>query len=260
MTAINAEALSKYVGILEVAPKASPTSFVRVASVRGLNAAYDPTANLVEVKADDTGTVYKASVPEIRFEGEFLENADRDIIKLLVGGTSTDVAGTLVSGETQDIASPIVADRFYALENQNGDGTAPTVNSVTGSVDGALTAHDDYQLVSVDGVWGIIFNTVAGGSHLTTLTQTVEVDYDYTPNATEQLVLTAEATELPLLVARITATEGSDIRRLTLSECTFEGVYNLNFLDVVEAGDITGTEFVLKVSKGATMTYENQIL
>ena len=105
MAAINSNALSKFVGILEVAPQATPGVLTRVASVRGLVSNFDNTVNAVDIKADDTGTVFKGYIPEVRFEGSFLENADRDTIVLLLGGTPSDVAGVLVGGASQVLAS-----------------------------------------------------------------------------------------------------------------------------------------------------------
>lgn len=92
MAAINPVDLAKYVGILEVRPAGSSGAYTRLASVRGLTANYDVAQNLVEVKADDTGTVFKGYLPEARIEGEFLEVFNMDLIELLFGGNRSDVA------------------------------------------------------------------------------------------------------------------------------------------------------------------------
>jgi len=262
MAAINSNDLGKFVGILEVAPIATPTVFTRVASVRGLNALFDTAANQVEVKADDTGTVFKGYRPEARIEGSFLEVASRDLINIILGGTPSDVAGTLVSGATQVLASGSWAVNTYiAIAHQNGNGGAITINSVTGATDGALTANDDYDIVKLpSGEYGIVFQDIASAANLTTVSQNVTINYDYTPNASESLVLNVTFTESASLVVRITATSGSDIRRVTLSSATFEGAYGLEFLDIVEAGDLNGTPFVFKANDGATFTYYNEIL
>lgn len=261
MGAINPADLSKFVGVLEVAPLASPTAWERIASVRGLVANFDVTQNLVEVKADDTGTVFKGYIPEVRIEGEFLENMNVDVMETILGGTRADVAGTPVSGATQVIANPFVANNFYEIANQNGDGSLITINSVTGGTDGALTANDDYHLVVNDqGVYGIVLNTVAGGTNITTLAQTITINYDYTPNASEQLTFDVGFTESPNLLVRITVTEGSQIRRITMDNATFEGVYGLSFLDIVENGDIQGTQFTFKANKGSTFVIYDEVL
>lgn len=261
MSAVNPADLSKYVGLLYVRPAGTSDAFTRLASVRGLTANYDVAQNLVEVKADDTGTVYKGSLPEARIEGELLEVFNIDLMELLFGGSRGDVAGTLVAGATQVIASPIIADKFYPITNQNGSGAILTINSVTGATDGALTAHDDYQLVvNSEGIYGIVFNTVAGGGTLTTLSQAVTVNYDYTPNASEGITFPIAFKEAENLEIRIVATEGSKDRTVTISEGTFEGVYGLSFLDIVEAGDIAGAQFVFKANKGAELSIVDEIL
>jgi len=263
MAAINANALSTFTGILEVAPIATPTIFSRLASVRGATLNIDNTVNLVEVFADDTQLVYKANIPEARLEGTFLENADRDTMNLLFGGTSANVAGTPVAGATQTLTNGTWnVNITYAITNQMGDGTAPTINSVTGGTDGALTVNDDYDLIQdpISGEWKIVLQDIASATNLTTIAQNIVIDYDYTPNATESNVISMVVTENPRFVARITATEGSTTRRLTISDATFESVYGLEFLDVVQNGDLNGSSFNFRSSRGADLTYENQII
>ena len=258
MAAINPNDLSKFVGILEIADYGT-TNWVRVASVRNLTHNFDNTAQSVDIKADDTGTVFKGFKPESRIEGSFLENADRDLMLKMLGGTDSDVAGSLVSGATQVVASgawgyndPIV------VENQNGDGSLLTINSVTGGTDGLLVANTDYFVGQNAAGQTVI--TIIDSATVTTEAQTMTIDYDYTPNATEKLSFSIAFTESPRLAVRITATSGSNTRRWTIDDATFEGIYGHEFLDVVEAGDLTGTTFVFKASSGATALYENQIL
>lgn len=265
MAAINPNALSKFAGILEVAPIATPTLFQRLASVRGLVGNFDNTVNQVEINADDTGTVFKGYLPEARIEGSFLENADRDVMQLLMGGTATDVAGTIVSGATQTLSSGAWdVNQFYVIDNQNGDGSIVVINSVTGSVDGALAVNDDYDLVKdpLTGKYGIVLQDVASATTLTTIVQDIVIDYDYTPNATESLALNIVFTESPRVVVRITATQDvtGKTRIITLSDATFDGVYGLEFLDIVEAGDLTGATFTFKATKGSIYTVDNQII
>lgn len=262
MAAINSNALSKFVGLLYVAPYATPASLTRIASVRGLVSNFDNTTNSVDILADDTGSVFKGFTPEARIEGSFLENVDRDLMKLLLGGTSSNVAGSLVSGATQTITGPFTPNSFYKIENQNGDGSAPTINSVTGGTDSALTADDDYHLVVNDnGEYGIVLNTVAGGGTITTLSQDVVIDYDYTPNAREDLTFSIDFQESPRLYVKIVATDDdSNTRTIIMDDASFEGTYGIEFLDVVEAGDLAGTSFVFKANKGSNYTIQNGIL
>ncbi|MES2395076.1 MAG: hypothetical protein V4549_03695 [Bacteroidota bacterium] len=259
MGAINPNALSKFVGILEVAPQASPGSLVRIASVRGLVANFDNTANQVDIKADDTGTVFKGFLPEVRIEGSFLENVVRDLMQLLLGGTPGDVAASIVNNHVQTVAQDAWDyGTFLAFDHQNGDGTAPNLDSVTGSTDGLLTIDVDYTITSVNGIWGIV---MIAGTNITVITQSLAVQIDYTPNAAENITIPVTFTESPRLYLKITATDANgDDRIIILDDCTFEGTYGIEFLDVVEAGDLKGTDFVFKASKGSNFILQNEIL
>ena len=261
MAAINSNALSKFVGILEVAPQATPGVLTRVASVRGLVSNFDNTVNAVDIKADDTGTVFKGYIPEVRFEGSFLENADRDTIVLLLGGTPSDVAGVLVGGASQVLAS---GDWAYnganIVENQNGDGSILTINSVTGGTDGLLVVGTDY-FVGQD-VNGKTIVTIIDSATVTTETQAMTIDYDYTPNTREDMTFPVVFTETPRLYVKITATDTATAktRIFIIDDAAFEGIYGMETLDVVEAGDLTGTTFVFKANKGSNFIYRNEII
>jgi len=104
-------------------------------------------------------------------------------LALMNGGqiVTSNVAGTLVSGHLQTIASGFSLNASIELNGQNANGNAPTIVSVVGSVDGAMVAGTDYELVKVASKWTIVFLTG------TTTAQTVAVTYDYTP-ATKKLV------------------------------------------------------------------------
>ena len=259
MAAVNPNALGKFTGILEIAPQATPGALRRVASVRGMVANLDNTVNQVEINADDTGTVFKGNRPEGRFEGTFLEIFDRDLIQLLFGGTPSDVAGSAVNNFQQVIGVGWAYSQFNKLSGQNANGTAPNIDSVVGSVDGALVANDDYLLTKdINGNWGI---TILDSATVSTLNQTITVQYDYTPNASEVLVVPMTFQESPRLYCKITAEDDNGKERvIILDDATFEGVYGMEFLDPVEAGDLKGATFNFKTAKGSNLRFENEIL
>jgi hypothetical protein len=89
----------------------------------------------------------------------------------------TATAGTPVAGATQVTASGDWAfDVPIVLNGQNASGLVPTINSVTGSVDGPLVDGTDYIMAKVSGGWAVIvFNNGK------TLAQSITTDYDYTP-------------------------------------------------------------------------------
>jgi hypothetical protein len=67
------------------------------------------------------------------------------------------------------------------IENQNGDGSLPTINSVTGSVDGALVLDTDYFVTKLpEAGWAIY---VVDSVSVTTESQDIVINVDYTPAA-----------------------------------------------------------------------------
>jgi hypothetical protein len=128
---------------------------------------------------------------------------DSEAIEKLGAGlfTRTAVAGTLVEDFVQDVLSGDWSfDRVIMLSGQNYDGSEPVINSVTGSVDGAVGA-DDYDLVSVAGGWGLI---PRDGTVFTTEVQDIEIDYDYTPAAMYELTAGTTSQVLVPYVVRFT--------------------------------------------------------
>lgn len=117
----------------------------------------------------------------------------------------SNTPGSLVAGEEQVIASGGWAYNSPVLiENQNGDGSVVTVNSVTGSVDGALVANTDY-FIGLDSQGNCVI-TLINSVTITTLAQTITIDYDYTPNASKNVTFNDFGTKIEK-VARITNTD-----------------------------------------------------
>lgn len=260
MSAIKPYALAKRTCILEIATSGQE-DYTRIGSVRNVIFALDTTANSVEVKADDTKTVFKGFTPEIKVTGSFLEVFDRDLMNKLLGGVTSNVAGAAVNNVNQEVASGAWNyNNFIKIENQNGDGSAITVDSVTGGADGALISGTDYHIVkNDDGDYGIV---IIDSANLNTEAQLITIVYDYTPNTAEKLTFDTSFQESKSLKVRITsaADENGNNNILTADPVSFQGTLNLAFVDVVEAGDITGTDFELVADDGATVEAEIQIL
>ena len=114
--------------------------------------------------------------------GNLWEN-DPDKIAALRGGIDvvTKTTGTPVVGASQVIASGAWAyDVPVELEGQNASGLAPSITSITGSVDGVIVVRTDYVLQkdASTNKWSVVFTDSAT---ITTLVQTMTVLYDYTP-------------------------------------------------------------------------------
>jgi hypothetical protein len=164
---------------------ASPYQSVPSYTSAGAQTALTVTRNLdtTEETVDDAQGVQTIFNDEFTITFDRYEVLDKDFYNIIMGSTDTvtNVAGSLVSGATDVWASSgWTYDVWVALEGQNGAGTAPTINSVTGSVDGALVLNTDYSLTKSGSKWGIV---VTDSVTVTTTAQTITINYDYTPSA-----------------------------------------------------------------------------
>lgn len=130
---------------------------------------------------------------------------DLNAIQKISAGIYTveNVAGTIVSGATQTVESgDWLYDMFIPIENQNGSGGAITVNSVTGGTDGVITVDSDYTLgKNALGVYGMF---IEDGATLTTESQDLVIDYDYTPSEGKRLKSGSTSVVLTKFYARLT--------------------------------------------------------
>jgi hypothetical protein len=116
--------------------------------------------------------------------GNFWEN-DPVKIAALRGGIDvvTQTAGTPVAGASQVVAASGWAfDVPIEIDGQNASGLVPTINSVTGSVDGVLVNRTDYvvQKDNSTNKWSIV---ITDSATVTTIVQTITINYDYTPSS-----------------------------------------------------------------------------
>jgi len=183
----------------------------------------------VKVNADNAGQIFAGiRNHQASIEGEMLEVTLADLA-LLRGGTDlyTTVAATPVTSASQTVSSGSWSfNGFIPITNQNGNGGKITPTSVTGSVDGALTLAVDYDLVEVNGVWGIaITDSVA----VTTEAQNISIVYDYTPAAAKKFTSGGMMTINPRVV-RVTNTDASGKRfMITVFKATNEQGIELEF-------------------------------
>lgn len=98
----------------------------------------------------------------------------------------TTVAGIIVNNANQlAVAGDWSFNTFIPIDHQNGDGSALTVDSVTGATDGLLVAETDYFVMQdSNGKYGIM---VKDSATVTTENQNLTIVYDYTPNASKKI-------------------------------------------------------------------------
>lgn len=225
--------------ILYIGPSFS--SLTNIGAIREL--VFNHKGETLEIPFDNTASMKffkKGDQGSFTFQ---LGEIDLTILSQLEDGLVEldTTAASLVSGATQVIASgSLVTRQFVEIANQNGDGTAPTIVSVVGATDGALTtAADDYELVlGPEGKYGLVFN-VGEGAALTTMAQVITVTYDYTPNASKTMTFNdfGQKTEF---VARIVNTNAAgDVLRIDLESVA--NITPLSFPFQSDEGDDVAT-------------------
>lgn len=149
-----------------------------------------------------------------------------------------NVASAPVAWATQDVVNPSAFLMFIPIANQNFDGSAITVNSVTGSTDGALVAGTDYEVVTDEnGVYGI---QLISGWAITVLTQTFTINYDYTPAASEILSYSSVSRQKPFGLYKFVSCEDfyteagvakTKVNTLYVSQAFLDSDYTENFVN-----------------------------
>lgn len=142
------------------------------------------------------GTFLKTADKTANINATMLEVNKMDVISSILGSTRESVAGTPVAGATQTATSGSwTYNTAFRIIKKDGDGTAVTVNSVTGGTDGLLVSGTDY-FVGLDSE-GYTTITIIDSATLTTETQDMVVDFDYTPNASENNTYVFENEDIP---------------------------------------------------------------
>lgn len=280
MSAENQKALSVNPGVLEVATnpgtitalladgsnaatvraECDALTFLRVASVIDLQISQNFGDNIIEIVADDTGTIFKASLPSVVISANWYEIGETDVVTMITGAASLDVAATPVAVTTEIIlaasSGSVAKGAVYVLAHKNAAGTV--VTSVTVDVAGTpLVANTDYT-IKVDST-GAVTGT-AGESYITFLAATtnnaqVDVDYTYTPAASTYTGFTIKSMELESLVVRITSTDPttSKVKVDYLIDCGFEGELVEAFVDINRAGDLPNSPLSFTGNKNGTV-------
>ena len=177
---------------------------------------------------------------------------DLDKIAAMRGGIDTivDTAGGAVAGAEQVKASGSWAyDVPWMIAGQNASGLVPTINSLTGSTDGAILIDDDYSIMkdASTNKWSVI---IKDSTTVTTLAQSFTLDYDYTPTATKEIFtggfVAADRVGLRLTNRTVDAADAVVAAELSIA-------VGVNYWDVTEY-DI----FYCIVNIGETFTAKNK--
>jgi len=124
-------------------------------------------------------------------------------------GAELDTVTAVAAAEVLDAVQVVSSgnwlyNNFIEFTYQMGDGTCPSIDSVTGGTDNALTVVTDYDTVKNGaGKWGII---VKDSTAVTTETQTLTIQTDYTPAASNTFS-TGGLTQIEDIDLKLTNTE-----------------------------------------------------
>jgi len=182
------------------------------------NVSFEENWDEVTIESDNAGELYVEQRNQTAAIAGDLMEVELENLKDLRGGLDSYSTqdGSLVSGATQSVTSGNWDyDKFIKIENQNADGSAITVNSVTASTDGVLTADDDYYLAQNEhGEYGIWID--GAGTLTTTTSQDITIDYDYTPAASQTLKSGGKRTISPKVVRITNVDENGNKFQITI--------------------------------------------
>lgn len=255
MSALKPNAVSKFVGDLLFRTAGTNDTFVDIGAVRGLIFGLDSSANRVEINSDNKGTILSGYTPETTIEVELLENADRDLIYKLFGGTSSDVAGVLTT----------VTDAMLRATGSWADGEVIYVDGVNSTFaitnlknNGTTVTAGNYQLVKdpTANRYGVINKS---GSAITITGTGLTITYGYTPAASKELTITNGFTSDVVLEVKIQAVSNGKYRTITLDKSVVEGKHTISFSDPTNGGDLKGAQLTIKLQKGGTFKYHDEI-
>jgi hypothetical protein len=191
----------------------------------------------IEYSSDRTEWTGSAAQPIITYYSNMQISAAFDLVQLKLENIHKLMSG--VSNLVVDEASPVsvtdedLAAGSWALEtfipfaNQNGAGTVPT--SITVANDGALTLDTDYLVVKSGTLWGVIILDTAS----TDITETLELNYTYTPAASKKLTVGSSSVSVTPRALRIRQNQGTIVSpkylEFILYSTTMESGLSLTF-------------------------------
>jgi hypothetical protein len=215
---------------------------------------------LVKVMGDNVGEIkkfIKNHINTVTFNWAELDLTNLNAIR---GGIDTysTVAAAPVAGAEQVIpANAWAYKKFIKIEHQNGDGSAITVNSVTGGTDGALVENTDYYVGQNSiGEYGIY---VIDSATVTTTNQILTINYDYTPNASKVLKTGGKVEIAPKVVRLTNVNEDGKKFQITIYKASNSSGINLT-LPADDADDIWLTPVTLEGVCDASRTVGDQLM
>jgi hypothetical protein len=223
------------------------STWINLGAVRGAVATWDGT-EIVDILSDNRGSLKSFYNLSATISATLLEIQDPDKFNLFYNSTRTLVAGTPVAVTGEAVGTSVASGTTYTLANANGNGTA--VASITVSDTGG--AFTDYVVSVVNGKTNIVFTDASTGATV--------VNYTYTPNQAVKEDMKTGANESKNFEVKLEVSLEWKVRTVTISSARLNTALSTNFADIVEAGDVPGSEVTFESNKGATVTYYDEIL
>jgi hypothetical protein len=258
MSALNDDAILIEYGNLWVGDDSG--SLVDMGALRNIRFTSEMITTIIN--SDNRGEIIRKSRMPGKIEAELLEPGDADTLENIFKGlvAKSSVAGSIVNNYSQVIASGEWAyNTFIPFDFNDADGTNVNIDSVTLGTNGAIVANTDYHTFQHhDGRWGII---IVDSSTVTTLAQTVTIQFDYTPAASKVLTGGTNQTASPRYVKIIAPSEDSALltREIVLESALATSPMLLAFVEVESAGDVGVMPVTFESRKGTEWTYTDSI-
>lgn len=236
-------------------------SLVDIGSVR--NVRFTGRQERIKVDSDNNGTILnKARITGV-IEFDWLEPGHMTNLESLFKGlvTRSTTAGTLVEDAEQTVASGSWNyEKQIVIENQNNDLSEITINSVTLGTNGAIVEGTDYTKVkdAATGKWGIV---IWDSATVTTESQSVVIDYDYTPAAAQVLTggTSQTATARYVKITGPSEDSATTTRDITLDSAVAASDMLIPYVDVEQSGDVGVMPVTLEGNRGSTWTIVDEI-
>jgi len=260
MAALDANALILEYANVEVGDDSG--SLVDLGSFRDVR--IETRSQRVTIPSDNRGDILDRARQQLVMSGTWLEPGDVNKLENLFKGlvTKSSTAGSAVSGATQAVASGSWNyENLIFIENQNNDLSEITINSVSAGSDGSLTEGTDYFKVKdpATGKWGIIiYDSVT----LTTESQALTINYDYTPAASLNLAGGSSGQTATPRYIKLTAPseDSSTTERIVIMESAIvESEMLWEFVNVEEAGKVGEMPITAATRKGTAWSITDEI-
>ncbi len=258
MSAKNPNNLSKFIGVTYIRKADTDWEFVELASARATISSIDTQAKSVDVITDTRWSVIQWDIPVNKIDLSFLENASADALSLLLWVDKVSVAWWAIA--LVDVPQTFSSADKIELNYQSNDNLWVTSVAVKSSdwvttyvldTDYSLALANNRTVITNLGAWIASWATVA-------------VSWSYNANASEQVTIESKYRNKDVFEVKIEAIDESTwtnhYRVVTLDQAVLSSVYNLEFLDVVKAGDINGTQATFEWLEWASLTYKDEIL